>query len=189
MHLSIITFLSGATPPGKGKAKQFISTFQTLEPQSPVWKQKSQWKRDAYKKYKVFLSNQESGDYIHFLYKILLKKKKGDRIQFVMLQTQTVEKSIACFGSRSSGFLSSPPRSPPRFLSPETSFESCINTQVLCISWSLQPWEPAGHSPPSVTAALPLALYMFSDGAVRGASVQENTGFTLGGVSNSYRVK
>lgn len=33
---STMTFLAGSTPPGKGKAKHFISTFQTLQSESPV---------------------------------------------------------------------------------------------------------------------------------------------------------
>lgn len=62
-------YISGrSTPLRKGKAKYFISTFQTLESQSPV--EKSQWIRDAYKKYKVFLSNQRSCG-TTFFYKML----------------------------------------------------------------------------------------------------------------------
>lgn len=189
MHLSIITFLSGATPPGKGKAKQFISTFQTLEPQSPVWKQKSQWKRDAYKKYKVFLSNQESGDYIHFLYKILLKKKKGGQDP-VCYAADSDSGEVYCV------FWESVFRLPV--------FSSSQSPKVP-FAWN-KFWVLHKHTSPLhllKSAALracrtqstisdrssSFTLYMFSDGAVCGARVQENTAFTLGGVSNSYRVK
>lgn len=68
-----------------------------------------------------------------------------------MLQTQTVEKYIACFGSQPSGFSVFSPVA-PGFLEPETSWALQEHTSHLHLfSWSLQPPEPAENSPPSVT--------------------------------------
>lgn len=87
----------------------------------------------------MFLSNQESWDYIHCLYKMLffffLKKRAEDPV-CVMLQTETVEKYIAWFGSQSSGFVF-PPELQGSFSLKQA--ESCINSSRLHLfSGSLQ---------------------------------------------------
>lgn len=81
MHLSIVTFLAG--PHSQEKAKLSISFLHSkLWNQSPV--EKSQWIRDAYKKYKVFLSNQRSCG-TTFFYKMQFKKQNA---VCAMLQTR-----------------------------------------------------------------------------------------------------
>ena len=82
----------------------------------PSLKEKSQWIRDAYKKYKVFLSNQRNcgTTFISFT-KCYLKKGQRENPVHVMLQAWTANKYIACFGSQSSGFLSSSPIAPGSF--------------------------------------------------------------------------
>lgn len=104
-------------------------------------------------------------------YFFFFKKRAEDPVCVIMLQTETVEKYIAWFGSQSSGFVF------PLELQGSFSLkqvESCRNSQVVCIS-SLEACRK--HGPPSVTTTVPLALYMYSGLTARGTDVQEKYRF------------
>lgn len=136
---------SRSTPPQKGKAKHFISTSQTLESQSPV--KKSQWIRDAYKKYKVFLSNRGVVGLRSFT-KCYLKKDRECSLCYTT--DETVNMNIACCGSQSSGFFHFP-KGPASAACNMWVLNKHLKTHLHLSSWILQTSEPAAHVLYSIT--------------------------------------
>lgn len=114
MHLSIITFLAGSTPPRKGKAISISFLHSKLWNPRAQFKRKSQWIRDAYKNTRC--SFQIRG--IVGLHSFLLQNAIQKRTESSSCYATGFNRSkyIACFGSQSSGFLSFSPIAPGSFL-------------------------------------------------------------------------
>lgn len=127
--------------------------------------------------------SEESWDYIHFLYKILFKKKKGTGSSLLRYRLRRWRSVLRVLGVSLQASCLSPVAKGSVSLKPVWVLHK-HTSHLHLFSWSLQPSFRARrtHGPPSVTTTFPLALYVFSERTVRGTNVQENTSFSLCGV-------
>lgn len=181
MHLSIITFPSGATPPQE-KAKLSNSFLH-----SKLWSHRAQFENESHSGKEMHIKNTRCSFQIRgvgrlhsFPLQNSIKKKKKGTGSSLWYATDLDSGEVYCVFWESAFGL-------PAFPSPCSPKVPLVLKQVWVLhkhtshlhlfSWSLQPSEPAEHSPPSVTTTFPLALYMFSRVTVCGANVQEKYRF------------